>query len=146
SLRPWSVAAIAGALAMVFALAVDHWYEGTAIQYERGRAVGMLSPRRAALENAINERMAVLRGVAAHLAVHWGESGMMDHFDECAALVGEDESIGVRSVQYVRDGVVTHTWPMDGNESALGRNLLDDPRPEISGDYRAAVQQGGIVL
>lgn len=131
---------------MVFALAVDHWYEGTAIQYERGRAVGMLSPHRAALENAINERMAVLRGVAAHLAVHWGESRMLDDFDEYAALIGEDESIGVRSVQYVRNGVVTHTWPMDGNESALGRNLLDDPRPEISGDYRTAVQQGGIVL
>jgi PAS domain S-box-containing protein len=141
-----SVAAVVGCVTLLLALAVDHWYQATASDYERGRAVGMLSPRRAALENAINERMAVLRGVAAHLAVHWGTPAMAADFDAYAALIGEDEAIGVRSVQFVRNGVVSHTWPLDGNESALGRNLLEDPRPEISGDFRAALERGGIVL
>jgi PAS domain S-box-containing protein len=67
-------------------------------------------------------------------------------FDAYASRIGEDESIGVRSVQFVRNGIVTHSWPAGGNEPALGRNLLLDPRPEIGGDFRAAVERGEIVL
>ncbi len=135
-----------GVLTLLLGLAVDQWYKGTAVEYERGRAIGMLSPRRAALENAINERMAVLRGVAAHLAVRWGQPRMLEDFDAYAALIGEDESLGMRSVQYVRNGVILRTWPLRGNEGAIGRNILEDPRPEISRDFRAAVERGGIVL
>jgi signal transduction histidine kinase len=47
----------------------------------------------------------------------------------------------IKSFQIVSNGVVTHTYPLKGNEAALGYNLLTDPRSVIGGDVVRASEQ-----
>lgn len=133
-------------LAAIAAIGVDRWTVNTARIVEREHAIGRLSPRRAALEASINQGMAVLQGVASHLRVHWGRPDIHAFFDAYAEQVSRWDSTSVRSVQYLRDGVIAHVWPASGNQPAEGRNLLTDPRPEIGADLRVAIERGTITL
>ncbi len=48
----------------------------------------------------------------------------------------------IRAFQIVSDGVITHTYPLKGNETVLGHNLLMDPRPAIGADVTRALRTG----
>lgn len=48
----------------------------------------------------------------------------------------------IRAFQIVSNGIITHTYPLKGNEAALGYNLMRDPRPVLGGDVIRALQTG----
>ena len=48
----------------------------------------------------------------------------------------------IRAFQIVSDGVITHTFPLKGNEAALGYNLMTDPRHLLGGDVVRAWKTG----
>ena len=48
----------------------------------------------------------------------------------------------IRAFQVVSNGIITHTYPLKGNEAILGYNLLADPRPALGGDVRRAQRTG----
>jgi PAS domain S-box-containing protein len=133
-------------LAAAIAFGIDRWTLRTSRMVEREHAIGRLSPRRATLEASINRSMAVLQGVASHLGVHWGRPDLNPFFDAYAEEVCRWDSTTIRSVQYLRDGVIDHVWPAEGNEPAEGQNLLTDPRPEIGADLRMALERGTISI
>ncbi|HET9134000.1 MAG TPA: ATP-binding protein [Gemmatimonadales bacterium] len=145
-MTPGFVAAVVFVVSLAAAVVVDHWSARNARRIAEGNVVTELSPYRANLQNAINQRMALLQGVAAYLKTHWDDPALDQGFDRYSAQIAQGNPVGVRSIQYVVDGRIRHTWPRAGNEAAMGRDLLNDPRPEISGDLRRAMEQPGIVL
>ncbi len=52
----------------------------------------------------------------------------------------------IRAFQVVADGVITHTYPLKGNETVRGYNLLTDPRPVIGGDVLRAQRTGRVTI
>ena len=52
----------------------------------------------------------------------------------------------VRAFEIVTDGVITHVYPLEGNESVVGYHLLDDPRAVIGGDVMRALRSGTITI
>ncbi|HRQ79104.1 MAG TPA: ATP-binding protein, partial [Gemmatimonadaceae bacterium] len=53
---------------------------------------------------------------------------------------------GVRTLQLVQGGVIVATWPLAGNERALGYNLLADPRPEVPDGVRRSLATDSVVI
>ncbi|HET9065841.1 MAG TPA: ATP-binding protein [Gemmatimonadales bacterium] len=127
----------------IFAFMFDRWDQRTAVEFARGAAVGRLSPRRVALQNRTAEGFSLLPGLAALLAVNWGEADMDARFDHYAAQLRLGDASMVRSLQSLQDGVITHVWPMTGNAAALGRDLHADPTPGIWSDYLRAADHLG---
>jgi PAS domain S-box-containing protein len=52
----------------------------------------------------------------------------------------------IRAFQIVSDGIITHIYPLQSNEAALGYNLLADERPVIGGDVIRALETGRITI
>jgi PAS domain S-box-containing protein len=53
---------------------------------------------------------------------------------------------GLRTLQYVDEGIIRRTWPLAGNERAIGQNLRADPRPDVAADFVRAEQTEEIVV
>ncbi len=144
--QPWMTAVGVMLLGGAAALVVDDASVDHALVMEQGVTAGRLSPRRAALEAALNEPLVILRGVAGFLAVRWGITDFAAEFDRYAAHVLAQSHGEVRSIQYVLDGTIVHSYPLAGNEEAIGRDLARDPRPLIARDYQTASAGGEVAL
>jgi sensor domain CHASE-containing protein len=53
------------------------------------------------------------------------QSGEIDNFDTLAADIIESHG-GISSLQLAPNGVVTQIYPLEGNEAAIGHDLLND--------------------
>jgi len=144
-IRPAATAALTACVALLVALAGERWYLQVRRDITRTRIEREATGVAATLESVIAHRMAVLHGLASFLRINWGTPEVERQFDEFAAglYVG---TTGIRTLQYVHDGVIRHTWPMEGNEAAIGRDLANDSRAGLVADYHRAVQGRGIVL
>ncbi|MFQ5993294.1 MAG: PAS domain S-box protein, partial [Nitrospiraceae bacterium] len=54
-------------------------------------------------------------------------SGRIDNFDALAAEIMKNYG-GISSLQLAPNGVVTQIYPVEGNQEAIGHDLLNDPR------------------
>ena len=98
-----------------------------------------------ALEQAIARRLETLPALRAFLEA--GPPGSEVRDDLGAFAEGLHASVGgIRTLQYVRGGVIRYTSHPADNPGVLGYNLLADPRPEIRRDVLRAMTGPGIVL
>ena len=75
------------------------------------------------IEKTINEAYSA----ALLLALTVKEDGEVSDFENVGqSLVDELESVDV--VQLVPDGVIRYVYPMEGNESVIGYDILEDPK------------------
>ena len=139
SFSPLAVALVVAVVFLLGGAAFDRWDDRVAISYARGEAVGRLSRPRVALENRIAAGFAPLPGLAAMVAMHWGEPDLAGRFDGYAEGLRLEEGSAIRSLQCTEDGIITHVWPLAGNEEALGKDLAADPRAVVRDDYLRAV-------
>lgn len=146
ALTPGLITAAVFVVALACAVGVDRWTGGNARRIAEGNILDELSPYRANLQNTLNSRMALLQGVAAYVKTHWNDPTLDTGFDRYAAQIAMSEPVGIRSMQYAVAGRIRHAWPIPNNDSVLGRDLFNDPRPEISSDIRRAIEKQGIVL
>ena len=96
-----------------------------------------------ALQRSFGRITAGLHGLEAFVARQTTNGRAVD--DErfktfTAGLYASSEWI--RTFQIVSNGIITHTYPLEGNETVLGYNLLKDPRPIIGGDVLRAERTG----
>lgn len=91
-------------------------------QKNHADALNHLSLARARLEGVLNSRLFLTRGLAAFVANNpgVGESG----FNTFAQELMKNQP-GVRSIQLARDNIVSHIYPLKGNEAAMGLKLLE---------------------
>ncbi len=98
-----------------------------------------------ALRLAVDRRMAGLGGLASFVEVSWGRPTFEVDFERYAAVL-VDGTTGIRTVQWVRDGVVRQTVPLSGNEAAIGLNLRDQQDPRLAEAFARAEQSSDIIL
>jgi two-component system sensor histidine kinase ChiS len=106
-------------------------------RYERvreARILRSLSSARARLEGKLNERLFLTRGLVAYVSTHPNIS--VGEFQRLASVLFSQTGVdGIRSIQLAKDTVVSHVYPVKGNEAAIGLKLLEMP------DQSAAVRR-----
>ena len=135
-IRRQSSLLVAGAalLVMVGALVVAYAEHTQYRERVRAQTVSDVSNVRAALESALANRLVLPDALAALSIAHRGDvASEFDHFARGLAeshrsyLGATGDDAAVRSLQLAPDAVVTFVFPLEGNEAALGHDLLADP-------------------
>ncbi|MBL8673152.1 MAG: diguanylate cyclase [Alphaproteobacteria bacterium] len=147
----FSIPALAAVATVAFAtpgavVVNDLSYEAQAEQ-SRLAAVNQLNSVRARLEGTIAGNLLLAVGLVADIAISGGITPAK--FDAMAAtLVGHDDL--VRSLTIAPNGRVARAYPVSGNDSMVGLNLLDDPArgagARAAVRNREAVVEGPVAL
>jgi len=103
-----------------------------------------------ALGSAVNQRLALVEGLAAFVTVKAREpsdrfsADMRDEFPQFAAAMFRS-SEGVRNISVAPDFVVRWVFPDEpGNRKVLGNNVLEDKRPGFAAAVRRAIDSHSI--
>lgn len=113
---------IVAVLAGVFE--VDRLEQERLAQQSRSRTLDQLSIIRGNIESALNARVFLGRGLVAYTSTHPGIT--VPEFRLFAAALVRQQS-GIRSIQLAKGSIVSHIYPLKGNEAALGLKLLEIP-------------------
>ncbi|HUW51571.1 MAG TPA: PAS domain S-box protein [Sulfuricella sp.] len=114
---------ISAVLAGVFE--IDHLEQERLAQQSRSRTLDQLSIIRGDIESALNARLFLGRGLVAYASTHPGIT--VPEFQLFAAALVRQQS-GIRSIQLAKSNIVSHIYPLKGNEAALGLRLLEIPK------------------
>ena len=143
--QAWRAALIAAGVALLLAIVFDQWYQRELENRARARVRVVMAPYASALQAAVQRRVALLAGLRSFADSRRSRRELDDEFPLFAQgiLLGTD---GVRALQFVENGRIVMTWPLDGNESVLGYDLISDPRPVLGADVRRAMETGGMIV
>ncbi|AFY80933.1 PAS domain S-box protein [Oscillatoria acuminata] len=81
-----------------------------------------LSTKRAKLESALNSRLFITRGLVAYVSNH--PNVTPQQFERLAEVMVSEQT-GILNIQLAKDNIITHLYPFEGHEKALGLNLLE---------------------
>ena len=118
-LNPTYVPAILTVLVLIVAASFAE-YQNNSLHQQRLRAdvLTQMSVVRAKLEGSINANLQLVRGLIAAIAT---EPDMdQERFDDLASKLFGDKGSQLRSIAVAPDLVVTMTYPLEGNERAIG--------------------------
>lgn len=106
-----------------------------------------LSLYAAAIVRSFDRIESKVESLAAFASSQIAADGKIDqgHFNLFAAGLHESAQ-WIRAFQVVSNGIITHTFPLRGNESVLGYDLLADPRPVLGGDVLRALETGRVTV
>jgi signal transduction histidine kinase len=97
------------------------------------------------LGNALNSKISLLYGLRSYVATNTSNKIRKAEFDIIASSL-RGSSTSIRALQLVEDGFITQMYPLNGNESAVGLNLLNDPRPAVSVSVRRAYENDFVTI
>lgn len=98
-------------------------------QERRSFALNQTSSFRAKLEGIINSTLLLTRGVVAHVATHPDITVPEFHMLAKELLPLNPH---IRNIGLARDNVITHMYPIKGNEAAIGLRYLDNPKQKAA--------------
>ena len=127
---PYVVALLAAGAALAAVWIFDRQEQERLVEAHRASVTHQLSTVRARLEGALNGRLFLARGLVAYVSTH-PDVGQGEFRALARALIAEKN--GVRSIQLAKNTVVSHLYPLEGNEKAQRLKLLELP------DQRTAV-------
>lgn len=130
----WTPLAAATVMAMIALVAVWTVHRNAAAHYVdeiRADTLRDLAAVRGAAEIAINRRVHLTRGLKAHVSINPDMSA--EEFASFSALLMKEVD-GIRSVTSIKDNIINDVYPREGNEGAIGLDLLKNP------DQRAAAE------
>lgn len=141
----WRATGTAVLIALVAALAIDRWYSARLHRDIRTRVQLQAAPTAQALRSAVDRRVALLEGLWSLAETAASRRSLDAQFPMYARglLAGTD---GVRAVQFVEGGRIVATWPLEGNERALGYDLANDPRAAIRDDLARGLRSPGPIV
>ncbi len=90
-----------------------------------------LSIIRANLESGLNSRLFLVSGLIAYTSVNPDID--IDEFQSLAGVLIEGHT-GIRSIQLAKDSIVSHIYPLSGNEKAIGLKLLEHPKQRFAAE------------
>ena len=91
----------------------------------------IMSNVRARLEGELNAQLFLTRGLVAYVSTH-PEITLGEFRGLAGVLFSQPGSSGIRSIQLAKNSVVTHIYPLKGNEAALGLRLLEHPEQKTA--------------
>ncbi len=136
---------VSASLALVAALIVDRWIGAHQLEEARDDVSRGMAPTAAALRSAVDRRVALLEGLRSFAAAQPSRARLDAEFPLFAQGIVLATN-GVRALQFNEGGRIVATWPLAGNEAALGYDLLSDPRPVVSGGMRRAMATDSLVV
>ncbi len=94
------------------------------LESQRIEVLNHVATLRARLEGEINSSLHLTRGLIANVAIH--PEVDTDEFD---ALASEIVAVGrnIRNIGLARNNIITHIFPLAGNEAALGLDYASQP-------------------
>ncbi len=117
-----------GCLILLFGIMVTHWLAKSAnSRYQvtiQSSILQQLGTVRAAAEKSLSERIYLTLGLRAYISAH-PETTSAEFAKFAASLVNEGS--GIRSVTLIKDNIISDVFPREGNETALGLDLLEQP-------------------
>jgi signal transduction histidine kinase len=117
------------------------WVEGRL----RSHVSEQLVQKNVILSNTLTSKISLLYGLRTFVEMDPSPARLDAEFDYLATSL-RGNSAGVRALQLVKNGVIQYMHPMEGNESALGLNLLDDPRSTVNESIRHALKSDRVTL
>jgi signal transduction histidine kinase len=115
----------------------------------RGQASALAVSSAGALTNALNQRLAQVRGLAAFVAVKVSENqpGEIEQEFPVFAASYYQQVPGIRNISVSPNFVVSLVYPPDaGNMKVVGNNLLEDKRPGFAEVVGRAIQSRGLAV
>jgi sensor domain CHASE-containing protein len=94
-------------------------------QRSRTDVLNQLSTVRARLEGKLNQRLFLSRGLVAYVSTINPDISQVQFESLVSVIVAQNP--GIRSVALYKNTVVTHMYPLGGNESAIGFNPMTIP-------------------
>jgi PAS domain S-box-containing protein len=139
----WTVAATL--VAAVSGVWFDRWNTQRLIGEARNSVAGAMAPTASSLRTAVERRVALLAGLKSFADAEPSRARLDADFPTFAQgiVVSAD---GVRALQFVDDGRIVSTWPLENNERALGYDLLADARPVVPRDVRRAMASDSTIV
>ncbi len=122
-LRPFLISALAFFLALVIGGALINLAERRRRDEQRQTVKDIGIAQAHILENHLNQALSATFALASVLR----QRGGIDNFDALAAEMIKNYR-GISSLQLAPKGVVTQIYPLAGNETAIGHDLLNDPQ------------------
>jgi PAS domain S-box-containing protein len=114
---------------------------------ERTRTRHTLDLHAAAIQRSLDRLEGKLDAMEAFVLRQTATSNSVDLEQFGALGAGLHASASwIRAFQIVSDGIITHIYPLQSNEAALGYNLLTDERPVVGGDVIRALETGGVTI
>lgn len=139
--RIWKLAALQSAVTLVLVLGYawmsDVYIRVEVAEYRAGAAL-TASSLASTLSSALNERLALVRGLTAFVEVASGAGNFADQFPRYAESLRRSV-VGVRNISAAPDFVVRIVYPLEGNRKVLGNDLLKDPRPGFAETVQRAI-------
>jgi PAS domain S-box-containing protein len=143
--RVWWITLAVVLVMLAVAGLVDRWHSGLRVAQAHAsvRARGEFYAN--ALRGAVERRIALLSGLRSFAGSQRSRAALDELFPLFAqgTLTGTN---GVRALQFVEDGRIVATWPLKGNEAALGYDLAADPRPLVRNDVARALASGRVTV
>lgn len=130
---------------MVIWLYGGQWYRERLLLEERAEAVSDVSARGSVLSSAVNRRLARLQGLHAFVMSEAREPDFEQKFELFAADLYAGSS-AIRNLAVSPGGVASYVYPLEGNETVLGYNPLEDWRPEVVADVQKAINSEQVVI
>jgi|GEM_PF-3915708 len=122
---------------------IDYAEQKTQEQRNRMDMQSRFGVVRAELESAINSRLSLTRGLAAYVSYH-PQIGIEDF--ELFARGLSTQTSGIISIQLARNSVISHVYPIKGNEAVLGLDLINDlPEEQRFGLKKALNSSSGFL-
>ncbi|MGE5927083.1 MAG: ATP-binding protein [Gemmatimonadota bacterium] len=132
-----------GALAAVWAL--DGWYRRVRNSEERRAVEQQLIPYANGISLAVNRRVALVGGLRAFTTLSRESPDFGQEFDQYASALSATVR-GIRAVQLTEGGIVRRTYPVEGNEAALGLDVRRHPESDVREDFLRALRTGDVTV
>ncbi len=120
------------------------WYQEGLLTKQRGIVSDELDPLANALV-AQNQRFNSLRAVRAFVETEHRTSSFAAHFPRFARILAEG-TVPFRYLSLAPGGVQRWVYPLAGNETVVGHDLLRDDRPDVRDSVRRALKSREIAI
>lgn len=125
---------------------VEHLSTRSAVAEAKVAAAMTAAPFGSSLGNAVNKRLALVRGMTAFVAFASNDPATLSaSFPTFAAALRTGVS-GVRTIGIGPDFVVRMVSPLDGNEEVLGLDLLADARPGFADALMRSIESRDVSI
>ncbi|TWU02670.1 response regulator [Stieleria varia] len=139
SLNAFLLPVISGLLAFAAALSVVWQLDYSASQrYQnkiRSDVTRDLARIRSDAEVALDKRVFLTLGLKAYVSVNPDITS--ETFADLARILMQ-EAEGIRSVTLIKDNIISDVYPREGNEDAIGLNLLEHPQQGVAAEHAVA--------
>jgi response regulator RpfG family c-di-GMP phosphodiesterase len=126
---------------------IGNWYGERLLTEGRARITSLLVVHANFLYTAIQQRLALLNGLAAFADAHVASRAGIDTGEFATFASGLSRgTTGIRNVAVSPDGITRFVYPAEGNEGLVGQDLVNDRRTAVRADVQRAIRSRRVVL